>query len=112
MKKLEDLRIDDEVIIDNITRKSVGVVIGTTKFYVEVKAGCSTQMYSKKDGRQKGCTGYSAPRILVATDELKAEAEEFNRRTRYQIVIRTCDMNSLSTDKLEQIYNVIKSEEK
>lgn len=112
MKKLEDLQIDDEVIIDYATYKRVGVVIRTTKLYIEVKSGCSTQMYSKKNGRLKGCPEYSAPRILVATDELKAEVEESNRRTRYQIVIRTCDMNSLPTDKLEQIYNIVKSEEK
>lgn len=111
MKKLEDLQVGDEVIIDSATYKRVGVVIRTTKLYIEVKSGCSTHMYSKKDGRPKGCPGYSAPCILVATDESKAEAEEFNRRTKYQIVIRTCDMNSLPTDKLKQIYNIIKSEE-
>lgn len=112
MKKLEDLQIDDEVIIDYETYKRVGVVIRTTKLYIEVKSGCSTQMYSKKDGRPKGCPGYIVPRILAATDELKAEVEEFNRRTKYQNTIRACNMNSLPTDKLEQIYNIIKSEEK
>lgn len=112
MKKLEDLQVGDEVVIDYATYKSVGVVIRTTKLYVEVRAGYSTQMYSKKDGRPKGCSGYNTCRILVATDELKAEAEDFARRTKYQNVIRACNMGSLSTDKLEQIYNIIKSEEK
>ena len=112
MKKLEDLQVGDEVIIDNLTSKSVGVVIRTTKLYIEVKSGRSTNMYSKKDGRPKGCFGYNTCRILVATDELKAEAEEFNRRTMYKNIIRACNMKSLPTDKLEQIYNVIKSEEK
>ena len=112
MKKLEDLQVGDEVVIDYATYIRVGVVIRTTKLYVGVRAGYSTQMYSKKDGRQKGCHGYIVPRILVATDELKVEAEEFYRRTKYQNVIRACNMKSLPTDKLEQIYNVIKIEEK
>lgn len=112
MKKLEDLQVGDEVVIDYATHKRVGVVIRTTKLYVEVRADYLTQMYSKKDGRPKGCFGYNTCRILVATDELKAEAEEFNRRTMYKNIIRACNMNSLPTDKLKQIYNVIKSEEK
>lgn len=112
MKKLEDLQVGDEVIIDCVTRKRVGIVIRATKLYVEVKSGYLIQMYSKKDGRPKGCAGYSTRRILVATDELKAEAEESDRRTRYQNIIRACNMDRLSTDKLEQIYNIIKSEEK
>ena len=112
MKKLEDLQVGDEVIIDYTKYKRVGVVIRTTKLYIEVKSGYLIWMYSKKDGRPKGLHGYSAPRILVITDELKAELEEFNRRTMYQNIIRACNMKSLPTDKLEQIYNVIKSEEK
>ena len=35
MKKLEDLHIGDEVIIDYATYKRVGVVIRTTKLYIE-----------------------------------------------------------------------------
>lgn len=112
MKKLKDLQVGDEVIIIYSTHKSVGIVIRTTKLNVEVKAGDSIMMYSKKNGRQKGCSGYCVRRIVIATDELKAEAEESDRRTRHQIIIRTCDINSLPTDKLEQIYNIIKSEEK
>lgn len=112
MKKLEDLQVGDEVVIDYATYKIFGVVIRTTKLYIEVKSFCSTQMYSKKNGRPKGCPEYSAPRILVATDELKAKVEESNRRTMYQNIIRECNMNSLPTEKLEQIYNIIKIEEK
>lgn len=112
MKKLEDLHIGDEVIIDYATYKRVGVVIRTTKLNVEVKAGDSIMMYSKKNGRQKGCSGYCVRRIVIATDELKAEAEEHNRRTKYRVAILMYDIDKLSTDKLEQIYNIIKSEEK
>ena len=112
MKKLEDLQVGDEVIVDYATHKSVGIVIRTTKLYVEVKSGYLIRMYSKKDGRPKGFPGYSAPLILVVTDELKAEAEEFERRIRYQNIIRACNMKSMPIDKLEQIYNIIKSEEK
>ena len=50
MKKLEDLQVGDEVIITYSTHKSVGIVIRTTKLNVEVKAGDSIMMYSKKDG--------------------------------------------------------------
>lgn len=112
MKKLEDLQVGDEVIIDYATRKSVGIVIRATKLYVEVKSDRSTNMYSKKDGKQKGHYGYIVNKIIVATDELKAEVEEFNRRTKYQNIIRAFNMKSLPTDKLEQIYNIIKREEK
>lgn len=111
MKKLEDLQVGDEVIIDSATYKRVGVVIRTTKLYIEVKSGCSAHMYSKKDGRPKGCRGRYVQRIVIATDELKAEVEEFSRRNKYRNIIRACNMDRLSTDKLEQIYNIIKSEE-
>lgn len=112
MKKLEDLQVGDEVIIARLAGKSVGVVTRTTKLYIEVKSNDSVLMFNKKNGMRKGCSGYYTCHILIATDELKAEVEESNRRTKYQIVIRTCDMNSLPTDKLEQIYNIIKSKEK
>lgn len=112
MKKLEDLQVGDEVVLEHATYKMICKVVKTTKLYIGVEKCSRTILYKKKDGREKGLGGFGISRILVATDELKAEVEEFNRRTKYQIVIRTCDMNSLPTDKLEQIYNIIKSEEK
>lgn len=112
MKKLEDLQVGDEVIVACSTHTSVCTVIRNAELYVEVKVGDSILMFSKKNGRQKGCCGFGASRILVATDELKAEVEDLNRRNKYQLAIHMCNMYNLSTDKLEQIYKIIKSEEK
>ncbi len=112
MNKLEDLQVGDEVIINNLTYKNIGIVSRTTKRCVEVKCGDRNQMYNKKDGKQKGCSGYCVPYIVVATEELKTEVIELNKRNKYLSNIRAFIMSKLSTDKLEQIYNIIKSKEK
>lgn len=112
MKKLEDLQVGDEVIIARLADKRVGVVTRTTKLYIEVKSDDLFLMFNKKSGKRKGCSRYSTPRIFIATDELKAEVKELNRRTKYRVAILMYDIDKLSTDKLEQIYNIIKSEEK
>ena len=112
MKKLEDLQIGDEVVLEHATYKMICNVVKTTKLYVGVEKCSRTILYKKKDGKPKGLSGFGVSRIVVATDELKAEVKEFSRRNKYRNIIRACNMDKLSTDKLEQIYNIIKSEEK
>lgn len=112
MKKLEDLQVGDEVVLEHETYKMICKVVKTTKLYVGIEKCSRTILYKKKDGNQKGFSGFGASHIFVATDELKAEVEEFSKRNRYKNIIRACNMDRLSTDKLEQIYNIIKSKEK
>lgn len=107
MKELKDLKDGDDVLITGTFHRRIAKVDKVTKTQIIV----NNARFRRDSGWQCGSDRWNVTRISVPTEKEISDIEEENLRKALIYVISSSDFERLSTDKLKQVCNIIKSKE-
>lgn len=106
MKELKDLQVGDIVLVSSTWDRRLSKVEKITKTQIVV----DKVRYRRSNGWQCGSYGWDQGTIHVPTEKEIAKIKNEEQRKFLIHSIRDIDFRKLATDKLQQVYNIIKSE--
>ena len=106
MKELKDLQVGDEVIVRRRFTKKVAKVERVTNTQILVNG----VRYLKKNGREIGGGAWTSRYISIPKEGEIIEVREEMVRAEVDYFFNGNGLDYLSFDKIQQIYNIIKSE--
>lgn len=107
MKELKDLVAGDAVIVVGISCRRIAKIDKVTKTQIVV----NNARFRRNSGWQCGGDSWNRKSISVPTEKEISDIEEENLRKTLIYVISSFDFERLSTDKLKQVYNIVKGKE-
>lgn len=107
MKELKDLVTGDEVLVTGMSYRRIAKVDNVTKTQIVV----DNARFRRDSGWQCGGDSWSRKSISVPTEKEISDIEEENLRKALIYAISSSDFERLSTDKLKQVYNIVKGKE-
>lgn len=106
MKKLKDLQIGDIVLIRSTFNKRLAKVSKITKTQIVANGF----RYRKDSGWQCGSDRLNAGILSIPTEDELESLKKDGLYNKIVYIISKFNLENLSLDKLEQIYNIIKGE--
>lgn len=107
MKELKNLVVGDDVLVSGMHHRRIAKVDKVTKTQIVV----NNARFRRDSGWQCGGDSWSRKSISVPTEKEISDIEEENLRKTLIYVISSSDFERLSTDKLKQVYNIVKGKE-
>ena len=107
MKELKDLVVGDNVLVRGMHCRRIAKVDKVTKTQIVV----NNARFRRDSGWQCGGDSWSRKSISVPTEKEISDIKEENLRETLIYAISSFDFKRLSTDKLKQVYNIIKGKE-
>ena len=107
MKELKDLVAGDDVLVISRYYRRIAKIDKVTKTQIVV----NNARFRRDSGWQCGGDSWSMKSISVPTEKEISDIEEENLRKALIYVISSSDFERLSTDKLKQVYNIVKGKE-
>lgn len=107
MKELKDLVAGDEVLVTGTFRRRIAKVDKVTKTQIII----DNARFRRDSGWQCGSDRWNIRRISVPTEKDISDVKEENLRKTLIYAISSSDFERLSTDKLKQVYNIVKGKE-
>ena len=107
MKELKDLIAGDAVLVTGRYHRRIAKIDKVTKIQIVV----NNARFRRDSGYQCGGDSWSRKNISVPTEKEISDIEEENLRKTLIYVISSFDFERLSTDKLKQVYNIVKGKE-
>ncbi len=107
MKELKDLVAGDEVLVTDMYYRRIAKVDKVTKSQIIV----DNVRFRRDSGYQCGNDRWNVKSISVPTEKEISDIKEENLRKTLIYVISSFDFEHLSTDKLKQVYNIVKGKE-
>ena len=107
MKELKDLVAGDEVLVIGTFNRRIAKVDKVTKTQIIV----NNARFRRDSGCQFGSDRWNVRRISVPTLKEISDFKEENFRKELLYAISSFDFERLSTDKLKQVYNIVKGKE-
>lgn len=107
MKELKDLIAGDDVLVVGRSCRCIAKIDKVTKTQIVV----NNARFRRDSGWQCGGDSWSRKSISVPTEKEISEVKEENLRKTLIYVISSSDFERLSTDKLKQVYNIVKGKE-
>lgn len=107
MKELKDLVVGDDVLVTGLYHRRIAKVDKVTKTQIVV----DNARFRRDSGWQCGSDSLDRKSISVPTEKEISDIEEENLRKALIYVISSSDFERLSTDKLKQVYNIVKGKE-
>lgn len=108
MKELKDLVVGDDVLVKGMNHRRIAKVDKVTKTQIVV----DNTRFRRNSGWQCGGDSWNRKSISVPTEKEISDIKEENLRKTLIYVISSFDFERLSTDKLKQVYNIVKGKEK
>ena len=108
MKELKDLVAGDEVLVTVMSYRHIAKVDKVTKTQIVI----DNDRFRRDSGCQFGSDRWNVRRISVPTLKEISDFKEENFRKELIYAISSFDFERLSTDKLKQVYNIVKGKEK
>ena len=110
---LQDLTVGSKVIISEGRVQRVCTVTKATATQVHIKrTEVYTQKFRKSDGTEVSSDAYGRAYLIEASTERLLSIADKVKRSKLAIVIRDCDMNTLSTDQMARIAAIMQEEGK
>ncbi len=107
MKELKDLVAGDDVLVTGMYHRRIAKVDKVTKTQIIV----DNARFRRDSGWQCGSDIWNVRRISVPTEKEISDIKEENLRETLIYSISSFDFKRLSTDKLKQVYNIVKGKE-
>ena len=107
MKELKDLVVGDNVLITSRSYRRIAKVDKVTKTQIVV----DNVRFRRDSGCQCASGSWYRKIISVPTEKEISDVKEENLRKAIIYVISSSDFERLSTDKLKQVYNIVKGKE-
>ena len=107
MKELKDLVVGDDVLVTVMSYRHIAKVDKVTKTQIIV----NNARFRRDSGCQFGSDRWNVRRISVPTLKEISDFKEENFRKELLYAISSFDFERLSTDKLKQVYNIVKGKE-
>ena len=107
MKELKDLVVGDDVLVTGMYYRRIAKVDKVTKTQIIA----NNARFRRDSGWQCGSDRWNVRRISVPTLKEISDFKEENFRKELLYAISSCDFERLSTDKLKQVYNIVKGKE-
>lgn len=107
MKELKDLIAGDDVLVVGRSCRRIAKIDKVTKTQIVV----NNARFRRDSGWQCGGDRWNVRRISVPTEKEISDIEEEDLRKALIYVISSSDFERLSTDKLKQVYNIVKGKE-
>ena len=107
MKELKDLVVGDDVLVTGTFHRRIAKVDKVTKTQIVV----NNARFRRDSGWQCGSDRWNVTRISVPTEKEISDIEKEDLRKALIYVISSSDFERLSTDKLKQVYNMVKGKE-
>lgn len=107
MKELKDLKAGDDVLVTGTFHRRIAKVDKVTKTQIII----DNARFRRDSGWQCGSDRWNVRRIYVPIEKEISDVEEENLRKTLIYVISSSDFERLSTDKLKQVYNIVKGKE-
>lgn len=107
MKELKDLVVGDEVLVTGMSYKRIAKVDKVTKTKIVV----DNARFRRDSGWQCGSDIWNKRKISVLTEKDISDIKEENFRKKLIYAISSFNFYRLSTDKLKQVYNIVKDKE-
>lgn len=107
MKELKDLVVGDDVLVKGVIHRRIAKVDKVTKTQIVV----DNARFRRDSGWQCGSDRWNVRRISVPTEKEISDIKEENLRKTLIYAISSFDFKRLSTDKLKQVYNIVKGKE-
>lgn len=106
MKELKDLQVGDIVLVSGTWHRRLSTIQRVTKTQIIV----DNIRFNRLSGWQCGRDRWNTSKLYVPSEKEIAEIKEEETHKKLVHSIQDCDFKKLSTDKLKQVYNIIKSE--
>lgn len=107
MKELKDLVAGDEVLVTGMNHRRIAKVDKVTKTQIIV----DNARFRRDSGWQCGSDRWNVRKISVPTENEISDVKEEKLRKTLIYTISSSDFKRLSTDKLKQVYNIVKGKE-
>lgn len=107
MKELKDLKAGDDVVVVGTFHRRIAKVNKVTKTQIII----DNARFRRDSGWQCGSDRWNVRRISVPTEKEISDVKEENLRKILIHTISSFDFNRLSTDELNQVYNIVKGKE-
>lgn len=107
MKELKDLVVGDDVLVEGRSYRRIAKIDKVTKTQIVV----DNARFRRDSGWQCGSDRWNIRRISVPTEKDISDVKEKNLRKTLIYAISSSDFERLSTDKLKQVYNIVKGKE-
>ena len=107
MKELKDLVAGDEVVVTGTLHRRIAKVDKVTKTQIVI----DNARFRRDSGWQCGSDRWNVRRISVPTLKELSDFKEENFRKELLYAISSFDFERLATDKLKQVYNIVKGKE-
>lgn len=107
MKELKDLVAGDKVLVTGMSYKRIAKINKVTKTQIVV----DNARFRRDSGWQCGSDRWNVRKISVPTEKEISDVKEENLRRTLVYAISSFDFKRLSTDKLKQVYNIVKDKE-
>lgn len=107
MKELKDLKAGDDVVVTGIFHRRIAKVDKVTKTQIII----DNARFRRDSGLQCGSDRWNVRRISVPTEKEISDIKEENLRKILIHTISSFDFESLSTNELKQVYNIVKCKE-
>lgn len=107
MKELKDLVVGDDVLVTGTFHRHIAKVDKVTKTQIIA----NNARFRRDSGWQCGSDSWNRKSISVPTEKEISDIKEENFRKELLYAISSSDFKRLSTDKLKQVYNIVKGKE-
>lgn len=107
MKELKDLVVGDDVLVTGRSYRRISKIDKVTKTQIVV----DNARFRRDSGWQCGSDSWNRRSISIPTEKEISDVKEENIRETLIYVISSFDFKLLSTDKLKQVYNIVKGKE-
>jgi hypothetical protein len=107
MKELKDLVAGDDVLVVGRSCRYIAKIDKVTKTQIVV----NNARFRRDSGWQCGGDRWNVRNISVPTEKEISDIKEENFRKELLYAISSFDFKRLSTDELNQVYNIVKSKE-
>ena len=108
MKELKDLVAGDDVLITSRYYRRIAKVDKVTKTQIIA----NNARFRRDSGWQCGSDNWDRKIISIPTEKEILDIKEENLRKTLVYAISSFNFESLSTDELKQVYNIVKGKEK
>ena len=108
MKELKDLVVGYKVLVTGTLYRRIAKVDKVTKTQIVI----DNARFRRDSGWQCGSDRWNIRKISVPTENEISDIKEENFRKELLYTISSFDFKRLSTDELQQVYNIVKGKEK
>ena len=109
MENFEDIKVGDQVILNHRFNEAQLVKVAkVNKTTFVIDFGNYTQKFRLSDGMEYGGNTWSHWYAIRPTPERLQKYYEEKQRSKFLYACRNCRFDSLSTEKLKEIYEIIK----